>query len=69
LQTIVHRLGDLQLAMVLIRLYEAGDQEKQAVLLRELLCREVLRIDQSEIGVPASPDTEEYPKIAEGAKS
>lgn len=35
------RLNDLQLALVIVRIYET-DLEKQAELIKELLCQEVL---------------------------
>ncbi|VDN05634.1 unnamed protein product [Thelazia callipaeda] len=40
LQIVVNKLQDLQLAMVIVRLYET-DYEEQSNLLRELLCREI----------------------------
>uniref|UniRef100_A0A915EBL8 RAVE complex protein Rav1 C-terminal domain-containing protein n=1 Tax=Ditylenchus dipsaci TaxID=166011 RepID=A0A915EBL8_9BILA len=40
IQTILSRLNDLQLAMVILRLHES-DPEKQSELINELLCREI----------------------------
>uniref|UniRef100_A0AC34PUG3 RAVE complex protein Rav1 C-terminal domain-containing protein n=1 Tax=Panagrolaimus sp. JU765 TaxID=591449 RepID=A0AC34PUG3_9BILA len=47
LQTILRRLNDLQLAMVILRIYET-DPENQSNLMCELLCNEVLGIDPAE---------------------
>ncbi|CAJ0959160.1 unnamed protein product, partial [Mesorhabditis belari] len=41
LQTILHRLNDLQLAMVVLRIYEQ-DPEAQQNMMKEILCREIL---------------------------
>ncbi|KJH47115.1 hypothetical protein DICVIV_06823 [Dictyocaulus viviparus] len=41
LQTILHKCNDLQLAMVILRLYES-DVDSQQSILKEMLCREVL---------------------------
>uniref|UniRef100_A0A914I5X4 USP domain-containing protein n=1 Tax=Globodera rostochiensis TaxID=31243 RepID=A0A914I5X4_GLORO len=46
IQTILNRIGDIQLAMVVIRFYEP-DSERQLELLTELLCREVLGCEPS----------------------
>uniref|UniRef100_A0A7E4VLC2 WD_REPEATS_REGION domain-containing protein n=1 Tax=Panagrellus redivivus TaxID=6233 RepID=A0A7E4VLC2_PANRE len=48
LQTIIRRLNDIQLAMVVLRLFEP-DPERQSVLLTELLCNEVLGCDPSTV--------------------
>lgn len=47
-QTILHRIHDLQLGIVILRLYEM-DPEKQLELLTELLCKEVLVCDITHI--------------------
>ncbi|KAI6176952.1 hypothetical protein M3Y97_00854600 [Aphelenchoides bicaudatus] len=47
-QTILTRLKDLQLAMVVIRLYEA-DREKQISIMEEMLCDQVLGTTPTEL--------------------
>ncbi|VDK43174.1 unnamed protein product [Anisakis simplex] len=47
IQTVLSKLHDLQLAMTIIRLYES-DYDKQCVLMRDLLCHEVLGVEPSE---------------------
>uniref|UniRef100_A0A9J2PHZ4 RAVE complex protein Rav1 C-terminal domain-containing protein n=1 Tax=Ascaris lumbricoides TaxID=6252 RepID=A0A9J2PHZ4_ASCLU len=48
LQAVLSKLHDLQLAMVVIRLYE-NDHEKQWSLMRELLCHEILGVEPAEL--------------------
>uniref|UniRef100_A0A914ZRW3 RAVE complex protein Rav1 C-terminal domain-containing protein n=1 Tax=Parascaris univalens TaxID=6257 RepID=A0A914ZRW3_PARUN len=48
LQAVLSKLHDLQLAMVIIRLYE-NDHEKQWSLMRELLCHEILGVEPAEL--------------------
>ncbi|KAL3102156.1 hypothetical protein niasHS_003565 [Heterodera schachtii] len=47
IQTILSRIGDLQLALVVLRFYES-DPERQFELLTELLCREILGCEPSQ---------------------
>lgn len=48
LQTVLSKLHDLQLAMVIIRLYES-DIDSRWSLMRELFCREVLGVEVEEL--------------------
>lgn len=43
-QTVLNKLRDVQLAMVIVRLYES-DYDKQAQLMKDLLCRVVFGED------------------------
>ncbi|CAD5215760.1 unnamed protein product [Bursaphelenchus okinawaensis] len=48
IETILSRLKDLQLAMVVVRLYET-DQDKQAQLMENMLCKNIFRLNPSEL--------------------
>ncbi|CAD5221721.1 unnamed protein product [Bursaphelenchus xylophilus] len=48
IETILSRLKDLQLAMVVVRLYET-DPDKQAQLMEEMLCKNIFRLNAVEL--------------------